>query len=93
MVCVAGVDGVGGPIAQVCHRPEVFAQLAGLTPDDAVTPEALARALEAEGLHDVLLINKVASPQDWQAAEAVAALVSTPVVAGSLQRGELQCLC
>ncbi len=92
VVCVAGIDGVGRPISQACHRPEVFAQLAGLTPDDAVTPEALARVLEAEGLHDVLLINKVASPQDWQAAEAVAALVGTPVVAGSLQRSELRCL-
>lgn len=91
-VCVAGVDGIGGRISQVCHRPERFAQLAGLTPDDAVTPEALAAVLGAEGLHDTLLINKVTSPHDRRAAEALAALVGTPVMAGSLQMGELQCL-
>ena len=91
-VCMVGVDGIGLPVSQMCHRPQRFAQLAGVSVDDAVTPEAVASVLCAEGLHDVVLINKVEAPADWQAARRVAALCETPVVAGSLWRDDLRCL-
>ena len=48
-VCVVGVDGLGAPVSQTCHRPQIFAQLAGVSVDDAVTPEAVAAVLCAEG--------------------------------------------
>lgn len=92
VVCVAGIDGVGVPVSQACHRPQLFAQLAGISPDDVVTPEALVAVLGAEGLHDVLYINKVETAEAWRQAERVAQLAATPVVAGSLQRGEFRCL-
>ena len=41
-VCVVGVDGIGAPVSQTCHRPQRFAQLAGVSVDDAVTPGAVA---------------------------------------------------
>ena len=91
-VCMVGVDGIGLPVSQMCHRPQRFAQLAGVSVDDAVTPEAVASVLCAEGLHDVVLINKVEAPADWQAARRIAALCETPVVAGSLWRDDLRCL-
>ena len=91
-VCVVGVDGIGAPVSQACHRPQLFAQLAGVSVDDAVTPEAVAAVLRAEGLHDVVLINKVETAADWQAARRIAALCETPVVAGSLWRDDLRCL-
>lgn len=91
-VCVVGIDGVGSPISQACHRAERFAQLADASTADAVTPEMVARVLEAEGLHDMVLINKVESDNDRQAAERIAALCTTPVVAGSLWRKEFRCL-
>lgn len=91
-VCVVGIDGVGSPISQACHRAERFAQLADASTADAVTPEMVARALEAEGLHDMVLINKVESDNDRRAAERIAALCTTPVVAGSLWRKEFRCL-
>lgn len=91
-VCVVGIDGVGSPISQACHRAERFAQLADASTADAVTPEMLARVLEAEGLHDMVLINKVESDNDRRAAERIAALCTTPVVAGSLWRKEFRCL-
>ena len=91
-VCVIGVDGVGAPVSQTCHRPQRFAQLAGVSVDDAVTPEAVAAVLRAERLHDVVLINKVETAADWQAARRIAALCETPVVAGSLWRDDLRCL-
>ena len=91
-VCVVGVDGIGLPVSQVCHRPQRFAQLAGVSVGDAVAPEAVASVLCAEGLHDVVLINKVEAPADWQAARRIAALCEAPVVAGSLWRDDLRCL-
>lgn len=91
-VCVVGVDGVGSPISQACHRAERFAQLADASTADAVTPEMVACVLEAEGLHDMVLINKVESDNDRRAAERIAALCTTPVVAGSLWRKEFRCL-
>ena len=91
-VCVVGIDGVDSPISQACHRAERFAQLADASTADAVTPEMVARVLEAEGLHDMVLINKVESDHDRRAAERIAALCTTPVVAGSLWRKEFRCL-
>ncbi|WP_303050873.1 selenium cofactor biosynthesis protein YqeC [uncultured Slackia sp.] len=91
-VCVVGIDGVGRPISQACHRAERFARLAGVSTADATTPEMVARVLEAEGLHDTILINKVESDNDRRAAERIAALCTTPVVAGSLWRKEFRCL-
>ena len=91
-VCVVGVDGLGAPVSQTCHRPQIFAQLVGVSVDDAVTPEAVAAVLCAEALHDVVLINKVETAADWQVARRIAALCDTPVVAGSLWRDDLRCL-
>lgn len=91
-VCVVGIDGVGRPISQACHRAERFARLAGASTADATTPEMVARVLEAEGLHDTIFINKVETGNDWRIAERIAALCTTPVVAGSLWRKEFRCL-
>ena len=92
VVCVVGIDGVGVPISHTCHRPELYAQLASTSVDETVTPEMVATVLEAESLHDVVLINKVETESDWQKAESIAALTKTPVIAGSLWRNEFRCL-
>ena len=92
VVYVVGIDGVGAPISQTCHRPELYAQLASASVDETVTPEMVATVLESESLHDVVLINKVETESDWQKAENIAALVKTPVIAGSLWRNEFRCL-
>ena len=91
-VCVVGIDGVGKPISQACHRAERFARLADASIADTTTPEMVARVLGAESLHDTILINKVESDDDWRIAERIAALCTTPVVAGSLWRKEFRCL-
>lgn len=92
VVCVVGIDGIGLPIEQTCHRKERFAYLAGAAVGDAVTPEMVAAVLEAEGLHDVVLINKVETANDWEAVERMATLLEAPVVAGSLWRKDIRCL-
>ncbi len=92
VVCVVGIDGVGKPASQACHRAETFARLAVVSPDALVAPEAIAAVLNAEALHDVVLINKVHTADDWRAAERIAMLLRTPVVAGSLWEEEFRCL-
>ena len=42
------VDGLGAPVSQTCRRPQRFAQLAGVSVDDAVTPEAVVDAVLAK---------------------------------------------
>ena len=90
VVCVAGVDGL--PVSEICHRPDRYAELAGISVESQVTPEAVAAVLNAESLHDMLLINKVEDSVQWQLAERIALRCKTPVVAGSLKNGEFRCL-
>lgn len=89
-VCVAGLSGIGQRVSQAAHRSAIFAALAGLEEEDRVTPSALANVLKKEGLGDALFLNQYdAAPGS---AEAVAQLVSKPVIAGSLLTGEWRSL-
>ena len=84
-IYVVGADGFGHPIRQVCHRPERYAALCGAAEDDIVTPAREAAILRAEGCDTGwVYINKVETPEDWRNAEALAALLSGKVLAGSL---------
>lgn len=89
---VLGIDCIGKPIAETCHRPDLYAQLASVQTEDVLTPELAARVLNTEGFGQRLLINKVERPKDWEAARAIAARMNIPVVAGSLWKGDFQCL-
>lgn len=92
VILVAGMDGLGRPIRETCHRPERFAQLAGAAMDDIVTPESIARVIAAEGFGDVVYLNKAESDAALAAAAKLAAGLAVPVTAGSLHRGEYICL-
>ena len=81
------------PVSETCHRPGRYAELAGISQECQVTPEAVAAVLNAEALHGVLLINKVEAPAQWRMAEGIALQCNTPVVAGSLKNGEFRCVC
>ena len=92
-VYVVGADGFGRPIRQVCHRPERYAALCGVSEDDVVTPALETKVLHAEG-YDTgwVYVNKVETPQDWRNAEALAALLPGKVAAGSLWEREYRVL-
>lgn len=68
-VLVVGASGFGRPIAQAVHRPHIFCSLTGSSLEDAATPELVARAVAAEALADVVLVNQV-DPHDRAALEA-----------------------
>ena len=81
VIPVAGIEAVGGRLADVTHRPEIVAQLTGLSLNDSLTTAALATLLShpAGGLKNVPagarvipLINKVESQSQLAAARLVA---------------------
>ena len=92
MILVLGADAFGKPISQVCHRPELFAQRAGTSPDTLLTPALWAKLIRSEGYGNIIYVNKCETPDQWDAAAALASLLSLPVVAGSLREGLLRAL-
>jgi molybdenum cofactor cytidylyltransferase len=81
LVAVAGIDALEQPIADVAHRPERVAAIEGLALSDHLTPETLARVLAAPdgglknlpaGARAALLLNKVETPAQREAARRVA---------------------
>lgn len=92
VIAVAGLDGVGRPIRETVHRPEIFAALAGCAVADAATPERVAAVLEKEGLHQRVLLNKTDIPGGMETAAAFSGLLRCPTVVSALQKGEWKCL-
>ncbi len=84
-IVVFGASGLGRPVRDVVHRPEIFCELAGCAPEDAATPELVARAAGAEALSDVALVNQADVAPD--AACELAVLLATPAFAGSVRAG------
>ena len=76
---VLGAGGFGKPVRDACHRPERYAERAGLTMDAPVTPEAAARVIRAEGCGDRLFVNQVEDEARYRLAAELAGLLSCPV--------------
>lgn len=86
-VCVVGLSGLGKPVMESVHRPEIFARLAGSSVETPATPEAVARVLNAERLADCYFLNQADTPEHWEWARRLAGLLNRPAVAGSLTKG------
>ena len=91
-ILVIGADGLGKPIREVVHRPEIFCAALGLSPEDMVTPAREAAFLKLESFHDRVFLNQVESEKQMAAARELAALLDCPVAAGSLQKENVICL-
>lgn len=87
VVCVVGASGLGRPIAEAAHRPERFAALAGTTPEDAASPENVARVLAAEALADIYFFNQSDTGGGEALALQTAALLGRPAALGALRKG------
>lgn len=92
VVTVVGARGFGQTIVAACHRPERYAALCGAPLTAEVTPALAARVLTAEGLGDRVYINQVETAEDFDRAAALAAQLTCPVAAGSLQKEVYLCL-
>lgn len=91
-VVLAGASGFGRPIEETVHRWERFCTLTGAPPEDPVTAEHLAAALEAEGFGDLIFVNQAETPEQIAEARRLAALLDRPVFAGALKGGIWKCL-
>ena len=87
-ICVVGASGFGCPIREAAHRPERYAELAGVAQDAAVTAKIAGKVLMAEKLHDRIYVNQTDLLPELEPVRRMSELVSGPVVAGSLWEGE-----
>lgn len=90
-IWVVGASGLGKPIDEVVHRPELFCERCGCEPTDIATPERVAMVLNAElqmlslGTARVIL-NQVDTLADSTMANRLEAALGRPVIATSLKR-------
>ena len=91
-ILLVGASGLGKPIQEAAHRPEVFCRLSGRNPGDPITAAALADVIKAEALGDKVLVNQADGPEEMAQAKTLADLLSMPVFAGSLRKRSFLCL-
>ena len=84
---MVGASGFGRPVGSVVHRPEIFCALTGCTPDDAATPELVARAIRSEALAGRLLINQADTPELMESARELGERAGIPYLICSLDGG------
>ena len=81
LVAVAGIDALGRSIEKVAHRPELVCEIVGVSPEETFTPETLGKLLASsrggmkyaeDASRAAVLINKVESPSEWEAARETA---------------------
>ena len=87
-ICVVGASGFGMPIRKAAHRPELYARLADVGQDTAVTAEVAAAVLKREGLHTKIYVNQMDLLPEADEVRRLAALLECPILAGSLWKGE-----
>ena len=85
VIAVLGLSGLGQPVQEAAHRPEVYARLAGCTVEDVVTPARAAAVLQAEGGFTRLVLNQAEGREG--AGREIAAWLCCPVLLASLQEG------
>lgn len=90
IVWIVGASGLGKPINEAVHRPELFCERCGCELTDTATPERVAQVLNAEmqalrldAAH--VILNQVDALSDPAMAARFEAALGRPVVATSLQ--------
>ena len=90
IVWIVGASGLGKPVAEVVHRPELFCERCGCELTDIATPERVAQVLNAEMQALELstariMLNQVDTLSDPTMADRFEAALGRPVVASNLQ--------
>lgn len=93
VIAVAGMDGANRPIREVCHRPNLYAELLGTDQDHTVTPAEIAKALaHRSGQYKnvncafSVILNKSDSMERFRAARAAAAAFPGTAIIAGMQR-------
>ena len=90
VVWVVGASGLGKPVAEVVHRPELFCERCGCEPTDTATPERVAMALNAElqmlNLNNArIMLNQADTLTDPTMADRFEADLGRPLITTSLK--------
>ena len=88
-ILVTGMSGLGRPITDCAHRPELFASLCGKEVCDIATAEDVAAVIAKESLGDIVLLNQL-DASSLAEAKRIASLLPCPVFAGSLALEQLE---
>ena len=75
-VCLVGASGIGKPVSESCHCPDLFARLAGVSPDTPVREEHIAAVLNRENMADCFLVNQTDALPDPDQARRLCDLIS-----------------
>ena len=92
-ILVLGASGLGKPILEAAHRPELYAKKLSVAEDTIASPELAAKLLNLEALHTRVLINQVETEEQWALARELAGKLNCPVAAGALLKENVICLC
>lgn len=97
VIVVAGLSALGRPFGEICHRAPLACERLGLSMEEAVTPQVIAR-LVTEGYaryKPIVLLNQADTPERLHAGEAAAGLLrgafERVCVMSLLQEGYLEC--
>lgn len=85
VIAVLGLSGLGHPIAEAAHCPDLYAARCGASAKELVTPALAAAVLRAEGGFDTLVLNQAEGREAL--GEALAARLTCPVILASLREG------
>ena len=90
VVWIVGALGLGKPVAEVVHHPELFCERCGCEPTDAATPEHVAMVLNAElrmlNLSNAhIILNQVDTLADPTMADRFEAVLDRSLIATSLK--------
>ncbi len=91
-ILVIGIDGIGQAVVTAAHRPELYAKLIDVGLYHSVTPLDAANVARLEALHDIVYINKVETPLQWEQARELSRHLNSPAVAGALHSEGEPCL-
>lgn len=87
VIYVIGADGMGKPIAEAVHRPELYAQRLGVDVSHVVTPQDAARMVD---YGDTVLFNKAETGEDIQNGGIFAAAFIGKTVIASLKNNSIE---
>lgn len=86
VIYVVGADGIGKPIAEAAHRPELYAAALGVDVSHTVTPKDAAAMVD---YGSTVLFNKAESQADIENGRAFAAAFCGRTVIASLRQGRV----
>ena len=85
VLALVGIDGLGKPIREAAHRPELYAKLCHADPDTIVTQKMIRDVIMTYPRADGVIINKADDAPRTDAAIALAELFSCPAAVTAWQ--------